>query len=106
MPDDQIEDKRHMYEASSYYRPRLRAVPKRSSLSNFLGDLLAPTKPKEGPPLPESLGIQWPGFFGRGIQRIITEGPLSAFKTIKNKGFKEEFKRELELLTGKKYTDD
>lgn len=32
--------------------------------------LLKPTSPKEGPPLPEKLGVPWPGFIKKGIEGI------------------------------------
>jgi hypothetical protein len=73
-------------------------------MRQFLADLLKPMKPEKGPPLPESLGLNWPGFIDRSINRIMTEGLLGPYKTIKEKGLKEEFKRELELVTGGKYT--
>lgn len=73
------------------------------SAGRVLSDLLTPMTPQEGPPLPKSLGIGWPGFISRSIDRIVTEGLLGPYKTIRDKGFGAELKRELELVTGGKY---
>lgn len=64
--------------------------------------LFKPTSPAKGPPLPDSWDVSWPGFFTRGIQRLLTEGPSGPWKTIKEKGIKEELKREFEVVTGRK----
>jgi hypothetical protein len=64
--------------------------------------LLKPTPPSDGPPLPQSWDVSWPGFFTRGIQRIISQGPLGPWKTIKEKGLKEELRQEFEIITGRK----
>lgn len=58
-----------------------------------------PRNPKDGPPLPEGLNISWPGFFARGIKRLMTEPP---WVTIPKFGLKEELKREIEVVTGHK----
>jgi hypothetical protein len=72
------------------------------SPGQVISDLLAPMTPQEGPPLPKSLGIGWPGFISRSIDRIVTEGLLAPYKTIRDKGVAAELKREL-LVTGGKY---
>ena len=64
--------------------------------------LLKPAHPTKGPPLPDSIDLSWPGFFTRGIQRIISQGPLGPWKTIKEKGLKEELRQEFEIITGRK----
>lgn len=61
--------------------------------------LFKPTDPKEGPPVPASWDISWPGFFKRGIERLINEPP---WVTIPKYGLKEELKREFEVVTGRK----
>ncbi len=61
--------------------------------------LLKPTNPKEGPPVPSSWDISWPGFMKRGIDRLIEEPP---WVTIPKYGLKEELKREFEVVTGQK----
>lgn len=61
--------------------------------------LLKPSDPKEGPPFPDSWDISWPGFFARGIRRLIEEPP---WVTIPKYGLKEELKREFEVVTGQK----
>ncbi|MDD5510420.1 MAG: hypothetical protein PHI12_06405 [Dehalococcoidales bacterium] len=61
--------------------------------------LLKPSNPKEGPPVPASWDISWPGFLTRGIQRLIDEPP---WKTIPQKGLMEELRREFEIVTGSK----
>ncbi len=61
--------------------------------------LLKPTDPKEGPPLPSSWDISWPGFIMRGIKRLKEEPP---WETIPKYGLKEELKREFEVVTGQK----
>jgi hypothetical protein len=61
--------------------------------------LLKPTHPTEGPPVPASWDISWPGFFRRGIKRIIEEPP---WVTIPKYGIREELKREFEVVTGQK----
>jgi hypothetical protein len=62
--------------------------------------LLKPSSPTKGPPLPESWNISWPGFFSRGINRITTEGVKGPYKTVREKGLKEELKREIQIVTG------
>jgi hypothetical protein len=64
--------------------------------------LLRPNSPGKGPPVPDSWDLSWPGFLQRGIQRIITQGPLGPWKTIKEKGLLEELRQEFEIVTGKK----
>lgn len=64
--------------------------------------LLKPAHPSKGPPLPDSFDLSWPGFFTRGIGRIISEGPTGPWKTIKEKGLLEELRREFEVVTGRK----
>ncbi len=61
--------------------------------------LLKPAGPKEGPPLPDSWDISWPGFLTRGVKRLIEEPP---WKTIPERGLKEELRREFEVVTGQK----
>jgi hypothetical protein len=62
--------------------------------------LLKPNLPQKGPPVPESWDISWPGFFSRGIQRITKEGVKGPYKTVREKGIKEELKREIQIVTG------
>ena len=62
--------------------------------------LFKPTSPTEGPPLPASWDISWPGFMKRGIKRLIEEPP---WVTIPRFGLKEELKREFEVVTGRKF---
>ena len=69
------------------------------TISNIARILLKPAGPKEGPPLPASMDISWPGFFTRGIKRLITDPP---WVTIPKRGLREELKREFEVVTGKK----
>lgn len=64
--------------------------------------LMKPASPKDGPPLPASWDLYWPGFLKRGIERLLTEGPSGPWKTIKERGLKEELKREFEIVTGRK----
>lgn len=61
--------------------------------------LFAPAPPTKGPPLPNSWDLTWPGFFQRGIKRLIEEPP---WVTIPKHGLKEELKREFEVVTGHK----
>lgn len=61
--------------------------------------LIKPTEPAEGPPVPASWDLSWPGFMKRGIQRLIDEPP---WETIPKYGLKEELKREFEVVTGQK----
>jgi hypothetical protein len=61
--------------------------------------LLKPTDPAEGPPVPDSWDISWPGFITRGIRRLIDEPP---WVTIPKHGLVEELKREFEVVTGQK----
>jgi len=61
--------------------------------------LLKPAAPLEGPPLPASWDISWPGFFTRAINRLIEEPP---WVTIPKHGLKEELRREFEVVTGRK----
>jgi hypothetical protein len=68
-------------------------------ISNIARILLKPASPKEGPPLPDSWDISWPGFLKRGVDRLIEEPP---WKTIPQRGLKEELKREFEIVTGQK----
>ena len=44
-----------------------------------------------------------PTFTGRGLERIVKEGPLAPYKTIQEKGIAAEFKRELQLIPGMEY---
>lgn len=68
-------------------------------IEKVLEILLKPQSPSEGPPLPASWDLYWPGFFKRGIERLRTEPP---WKTIPKHGLKEELKREFEVVTGRK----
>lgn len=68
-----------------------------SDILNAAKYLLKPTSPKEGPPLPDSWDISWPGFLKRGVDRLIEEPP---WKTIPKRGIKEELKREFKVVTG------
>jgi len=61
--------------------------------------LLYPADLKEGPPLPGSMDISWPGFLKRAVDRLIEEPP---WKTIPERGLKEELRREFEVVTGQK----
>lgn len=61
--------------------------------------LFKPASPKEGPPLPASWDLSWPGFFKRGIERLIKEPP---WVTLPKYGLKEELRREFEVVTGHK----
>ena len=61
--------------------------------------LLKPAAPKEGPPLPASFDISWPGFLKRAVDRLIEEPP---WVTIPKRGLKEELRREFEVVTGQK----
>lgn len=61
--------------------------------------LLKPSDPHTGPPLPQSLDISWPGFFRRGIKRLIEEPP---WVTIPRHGLIAEIKKEFEVVTGQK----
>lgn len=63
--------------------------------------LLEPSEPQEGPPVPASWDISWPGFLKRGIERLRTEPP---WVTIPKYGIIEELKREFEVVTGQKIT--
>ncbi len=71
----------------------------KGEIANIARILVKPASPKEGPPLPASMDISWPGFLKRGIDRIIEEPP---WKTIPNRGLREELRREFEVVTGQK----
>ena len=68
-------------------------------ISNIARILLKPAIPKEGPPLPASMDISWPGFLKRGVDRLIEEPP---WVTIPKRGLREELRREFEVVTGQK----
>ena len=68
-------------------------------LPQVIGILFEPTDPSEGPPVPGSWDISWPGFMKRGIDRLIKEPP---WVTIPKYGLREELKREFEVVTGQK----
>lgn len=68
-------------------------------LKPVLEILFKPTPPSNGPPLPESFDLWWPGFMKRGIDRLIKEPP---WVTIPRFGLKEELKKEFEVVTGRK----
>ena len=68
-------------------------------ISSVARILLKPASLKEGPPLPDSWDISWPGFLKRGIDRLIEEPP---WVTIPKRGLKEELRREFEVVTGQK----
>ena len=61
--------------------------------------LLKPAVPSDGPPLPASFDISWPGFLKRAVDRLIEEPP---WKTIPKRGLKEELRREFEVVTGRR----
>lgn len=61
--------------------------------------LTKPSDPRKGPPVPDSFDISWPGFFQRGIRRLIEEPP---WVTIPKYGLVEEIKKEFEVVTGRK----
>ena len=61
--------------------------------------LLKPAVPSDGPPLPASFDISWPGFLKRAVDRLIAEPP---WVTIPKRGLKEELRREFEVVTGQK----
>jgi len=65
----------------------------------FAEILLKPNDPRTGPPLPQSMDVSWPGFFTRGIQRLMTEPP---WVTIPKHGLVAEIKKEFEVVTGQK----
>jgi hypothetical protein len=71
----------------------------KDSFSRAAGILFKPARPKDGPPLPESMDISWPGFLKRAVDRLIEEPP---WKTIPKRGLKEELRREFEVVTGRK----
>jgi hypothetical protein len=71
----------------------------KGDITNIARILLKPASPKEGPPLPDSWDISWPGFLKRGVDRLIEEPP---WKTIPQRGLKEELRREFEVVTGQK----
>jgi hypothetical protein len=70
-----------------------------NTISNIARILLKPASPKDGPPVPASMDISWPGFIKRGVDRIIEEPP---WVTIPQRGLKEELRREFEVVTGQK----
>ena len=61
--------------------------------------LLKPNLPSEGPPVPQSWDMSWPGIINRGLKRLKEEPP---WKTIPKHGLREELKKEFEVLTGRK----
>ena len=71
----------------------------KNKILNIARILLKPASIKEGPPLPDSMDISWPGFLKRGVDRLIKEPP---WVTIPRFGLKEELKREFEVITGQK----
>jgi len=71
----------------------------KNKISNIARILLKPASPKEGPPVPGSWDISWPGFLKRGVDRLITDPP---WVTIPKHGLREELKREFEVVTGQK----
>lgn len=72
---------------------------KKDNILNIAKILLKPASPKEGPPLPDSMDISWPGFLKRGVDRLIEEPP---WVTIPKRGLKEELRREFEVVTGQR----
>ncbi|MFH1646623.1 MAG: hypothetical protein ABID71_02880 [Chloroflexota bacterium] len=72
---------------------------KKGQIFNVAKILLSPADPKEGPPLPDSMDISWPGFLKRAVDRLIEEPP---WETIPKRGLKEELRREFEVVTGQK----
>lgn len=68
-------------------------------ITKVVGILLKPNHPTEGPPVPASWDLSWPGFIARGVKRLIEEPP---WVTIPKYGLKEELKREFEVVTGQK----
>lgn len=79
--------------------PKLPKILDRGVPTRVAEILLKPTNPEEGPPVPASWDISWPGFFKRGIDRLIKEPP---WVTIPKYGLREELKREFEVVTGRK----
>ena len=79
--------------------PKLPKFTDQKGLPQIIGILFKPTDPSEGPPVPDSWDISWPGFMKRGIDRLIKEPP---WKTIPQKGIKAELKKEFEVVTGHK----
>ena len=71
----------------------------KNKILNIARILLKPASPKEGPPLPDSMDISWPGFLKRAVDRLIEEPP---WVTIPRFGLKEELRREFEVITGQK----
>ena len=74
-------------------------MPEMPEIGRIAEILIKPTPPREGPPVPASWDISWPGFLKRGIERLKTEPP---WVTIPKYGLKEELKREFEVVTGRK----
>lgn len=70
---------------------------KKGEILNVAKILLYPADPREGPPLPDSMDISWPGFLKRGVRRAITDPP---WKGIPKYGLIEELRREFEIVTG------
>jgi len=73
--------------------------PKGQNLLKLADILIRPNDPPEGPPVPETWDISWPGFLKRAVDRLIEEPP---WKTIPKRGIKEELRREFEVVTGQK----
>lgn len=72
---------------------------KQAKLLKVASILLKPQSPKEGPPVPGSWDMTWPGFLKRAVSRAITDPP---WKTIPKFGLLAEIRREFEVVTGHK----
>lgn len=74
------------------------------NISKIAEILFKPAKPSEGPPLPASWDLYWPGFMKRGIKRIIEEPPWVTLTKEGNfiENLKAELRREFEVVTGRK----
>jgi hypothetical protein len=73
--------------------------PGGTNLLKVADTLLRPNEPDKGPPVPETWDLTWPGFLKRSVDRLIEEPP---WKTIPQRGLREELRREFEVVTGQK----
>ncbi|MBA7593430.1 hypothetical protein ES703_00350 [subsurface metagenome] len=79
--------------------PKLPKALESKKLTRVVEILFKPTNPSEGPPVPDSWDISWPGILKRSIERLMKEPP---WVTIPKHGLREELKREFEVVTGRK----